>query len=704
MRLSDERVHMICRAAVDAGLDRDTLLSGLDKRVTAQLPVRVQPGSQILSDVRELVDIGELRDGSVPLVTWLRNAIHIVWPRKEGIVFEAALRESTSHGDALSAYSPAPHGSNELGEPFVGREAEIEELNAFARAPTSVMRLVVGKPGIGKTTLLKRLEETLANDPGVCFVLRTSIHEAEAVESFAERVNVQIDQRLRSMKQGSSDRRILSENALDTALGILQHRSRSSRDRLGEVLAALPRAGAGRVALLIDPDDDLADRSYEAFFLALVKSLPDGVKMVVAQRPADVLARSHKLLALPALVTTGRSVLGELDKKRSLALLRLLLPKGKRVAKELLEAALRAYGGWPIALVAWARLDPDQRGVSPGELPSLDHLFQGMIERAGPDLRQILYAAALPPAEVDIADLARMAGGTAEETLRIVEGPGRNCFEPSLSGSGLLKLHALFRDHLRKHMQRARIEPSSIVTRLLQKLAEDCQAMYGDMDERDVLERDYVALGFAVKLSRYRPLLRRSEDLRRVAQVLLERVSAVRLGGRSYSLYSLLLLAQAGALDVEASAIEPALKSLVYVLLEDSFIHPEYGVLLLGSILARHHQRIHPEVVHVCLSKLQRVAERSRRFEDEAWLAGVAENVIVALKHGEDPLAGSDLDSLVPTSLRIGDDDDEYDWAGTAGHRVEELKRLHPEEWSENDQRLHQAYIRHVSQRSSNSV
>lgn len=85
-----ERVHA---AALQLRLDRDALLLGVPAAFSAELKQYSAPASQMLSDLHQLNDVGQLRDGSAPLGLWLRNACVLSSARVEGIVFEAALRQ-----------------------------------------------------------------------------------------------------------------------------------------------------------------------------------------------------------------------------------------------------------------------------------------------------------------------------------------------------------------------------------------------------------------------------------------------------------------------------------------------------------------------------------------------------------------------------------------------------------------------------------
>src|SRR4051812_40786100 len=103
--LDETRIRALHRAALDAGLAslRADLLRGLDVAFVAGLPVSSSLSAQLFTDLHELC--AALRDGSVPVVTWLKNAVSLVGARAEVVVFEEALAHL---GHAVPARSTAP--------------------------------------------------------------------------------------------------------------------------------------------------------------------------------------------------------------------------------------------------------------------------------------------------------------------------------------------------------------------------------------------------------------------------------------------------------------------------------------------------------------------------------------------------------------------------------------------------------------------
>lgn len=84
-------VYGIQDAVIDVGLDRDVLLSGIDRGIVYGIPGKPTRKEQILTDLQHLVSLGKLPDGTWPLQHWLTTAAHLSRPRREEAVFRRAL-------------------------------------------------------------------------------------------------------------------------------------------------------------------------------------------------------------------------------------------------------------------------------------------------------------------------------------------------------------------------------------------------------------------------------------------------------------------------------------------------------------------------------------------------------------------------------------------------------------------------------------
>jgi WD40 repeat protein/nucleoside phosphorylase len=110
--LNEERLRALHAAAVRAGLTahRAELLLGIDPDFTSGFPVAVSPSAQLLSDLFHLAD-ATLRDNSIPLIPWLRNALGLVGSHELSSVFENTLQhlgQPVPERSATRARAPSP--------------------------------------------------------------------------------------------------------------------------------------------------------------------------------------------------------------------------------------------------------------------------------------------------------------------------------------------------------------------------------------------------------------------------------------------------------------------------------------------------------------------------------------------------------------------------------------------------------------------
>lgn len=91
--LDHDEIHRLRAAVVSAHLtgSRQALLAHISAEFTATLPVSKVPGEQVLMDLDALNKAGTLIDGSVPLATWLKNAVPLCGGRQQAGVFSEAL-------------------------------------------------------------------------------------------------------------------------------------------------------------------------------------------------------------------------------------------------------------------------------------------------------------------------------------------------------------------------------------------------------------------------------------------------------------------------------------------------------------------------------------------------------------------------------------------------------------------------------------
>jgi hypothetical protein len=83
MLLNQQELYLISEAISAANITFDVpfrfhLLHGINRQFTASLPVAPTPLVQLSLDLQALNRAGQLQDGSVPLIQWLENAVHLL--------------------------------------------------------------------------------------------------------------------------------------------------------------------------------------------------------------------------------------------------------------------------------------------------------------------------------------------------------------------------------------------------------------------------------------------------------------------------------------------------------------------------------------------------------------------------------------------------------------------------------------------------
>jgi Effector-associated domain 5 len=91
--LNHHEILDLQRAVVSAHLggSRQGLLAGMPANFVASLPDAKAPGEQVLTDLDVINSAGELGNGSVPLLTWLSNAMLLAGGRQEAGIFQEVL-------------------------------------------------------------------------------------------------------------------------------------------------------------------------------------------------------------------------------------------------------------------------------------------------------------------------------------------------------------------------------------------------------------------------------------------------------------------------------------------------------------------------------------------------------------------------------------------------------------------------------------
>lgn len=580
---------------------------------------------------------------------------------------------------------------------FIGRASELEELYEFIGSPDAVLLVLIGKPGMGKSDLVREFNARLQEDHAVLLAHLFEANRDQPPEDLASEMSHALSKG-QFLLWGPDDRRKLKSFAaaipmIGPALNaLIEDRSKSNRSKLIDILNILSQKSLERIVLIIDPFDYIEKSEYEDFFTTLARSLPPKVKIIVPQRPADVLAQSSRFLALPT-VRTNKRELGPLPKGDSYQMVSSLLTDTTN--PDVLTALWEQSNGWPLALYMGANAIARGENISSSVSSDIESLCAHLLNSCPSQVRQLVYAAALPSLDFYLDDLQVVSGLSSEEFAQAMENPAANqvLVKQNRSGNISVRLfHVLFRDYVRDYMRQYGISHELYLKRLHLKLLADAEILYSGMDAKNITDRDAMALSFAGKLRLYNTLLRANEYTYRLAQILLGRIDSLRYGGRSYSLYSLLVLAQSNALVVRPTDVDRCLKVLNTVLVEEYFLHPEYAVLLIGSILTTLNTVIHPEAVGICRKRIAVLAQQTTN----RLLAEVSSSAHYALEQGLNPLFAFELDNLLPTIYLDKDFEDDQDWDSTdAQFRFKRLLETPVTQWTPKDHSFMHNYIRH---------
>lgn len=142
--LSHDQLLEVHDAVLSAGLSdgRDALLVGLDRAFVASLPQAPTPSERVLAELGKLNEAETLEDGTVPLSTYLRNAMRMARAQKEAAIFKRALDQAAAASTA-TAHEPSRlaemkrAGSESNGSALPTKSAGPAEPFAYASAKST---------------------------------------------------------------------------------------------------------------------------------------------------------------------------------------------------------------------------------------------------------------------------------------------------------------------------------------------------------------------------------------------------------------------------------------------------------------------------------------------------------------------------------------------------------------------------------------
>ena len=269
---------------------------------------------------------------------------------------------------------------------FVGRKAELKRWEEILREGNGGAVVVVGNPGMGKTSLLDEMMEWAEAIPDLnCGSVRYEVTKSDTPDTV-------MDLMMRNAFETASDaegsfvptekrqkqwRALLKVagivpgvDELATLIASLKHDpARFIRDqfltRLNLLSNRMPTDG--RAIFIIDPGKYLAPNTADAWRL-VIQDLPPKVILVIGQRPDDEIAKDldGDLGALDNLEQLPPEPLGALDDDAIAEFAQSASIQGLTASQIL--AAIKPYGGYPFSLGAALKLLED--GLSPEDLPN----------------------------------------------------------------------------------------------------------------------------------------------------------------------------------------------------------------------------------------------------------------------------------------------------------------------------------------------
>jgi hypothetical protein len=181
------------------GDSRLGLVAGISPEFVATLPVANGPGEQVLTDLDALNSAGALLDGSVPLQTWLANAVDLCGGRQEETVFSKALKSARTAGAATTrskanlsagtkAQQPASSAAHHHGDMIMGSKFTTNitgsTVGAFAQGDHAVATGTVTIGAAGSVTqeqhkaAVAKAQSALVRDQDALERIDERLHEA----------------------------------------------------------------------------------------------------------------------------------------------------------------------------------------------------------------------------------------------------------------------------------------------------------------------------------------------------------------------------------------------------------------------------------------------------------------------------------------------------------------------------------------------
>jgi tetratricopeptide (TPR) repeat protein/energy-coupling factor transporter ATP-binding protein EcfA2 len=316
------------------------------------------------------------------------------------------------------------------GRIFVGRKKELEQFKKVLEDPQGQAILVVGQAGMGKTWLINKMAELAESLK--CGWVRYEVTPTDSVDSTmalmmdnafesAQVTEKSFDGTERRLEQWRSFLNVF--NIGDLVMSLRRDQQRHTREqfleRLNLISERMPKDG--RAIFIIDPEKYMQKESDQSWAI-VVKSLPEKIKFVFAQRPEDVLVGSETFGALKNVVQIPGEDLDVLSEEDIDDLVN-YRKSGLKCSVPDLRKVLSRYKGHPYAV--GAALDLVEAGTKLEELPAKPEPIKFAqtqwkeVCKKGQDAMRLLKAYAI--LEVGVPDkIVQAVGNLDTDTLQHV--------------------------------------------------------------------------------------------------------------------------------------------------------------------------------------------------------------------------------------------------------------------------------------------
>ncbi len=352
------------------------------------------------------------------------------------------------------------------GPPFVGRTDELRRFKEVLESPHGQGVVVLGQQGMGKTLLVNRMANAAAKHPSLqCDTVRFEVTEndlpAAVMELMIDRAfevggtERSWDDTERPRKQRLALIKLIPGvgDALAELLDSLRRDpKRSSREQLIERLQLVSSRmhQNARAVFVIDPEKYM-EKSSASEWRIVVKSLPERIKFIFAQRPDDVLASSREFLALDNVVRTPEECLDSFDEPTVDDLIQARADKLTIPIADVRKALAR-YAGHPYAVAAAVGMLID--GCKVGDLPAdptrekvAEAQWDGVCDKHGKEAISLFEAYALLEVAVPNEVAEAVAGKSSAARKKLTADPYlRGLLREESDGRRVY--HSLLADHV----------------------------------------------------------------------------------------------------------------------------------------------------------------------------------------------------------------------------------------------------------------